>query len=117
LAWRPKLRQFWELVTSPIPQWQFPRIPTVRSASSDDAGDFAALSPQLELLGYENDLPSLIKGDAVRTLLNQWSASRALSLGAPGFFAPRPLTPWLWPHGSIEATSYQATASFTGTAA
>ncbi len=32
-----------------------------------------------------------------------------MSLGASGFFAPRPLTPWLWPNGSIEATSYYDT--------
>jgi NTE family protein len=74
-----KLRQFWELVTSPGP------------------------------LGYGTDFTALPKGDAARTLLNQWSAGRALSLGASGFFAPRPLTPWLWPHGSIEATSYYDT--------
>jgi NTE family protein len=74
-----KLRQFWELVTSP------------------------------GSLGYGTDFTALPKGDAARTLHNRWSAGRALSLGASSFFAPRPLTPWLWPHGSIEATSYYDT--------
>ena len=74
-----KLRQFWELVSSP------------------------------GSLGYGTDFTALPMGDAARTLLNQWSAGRALSLGAPGFFAPRPLAPWAWPHGSIEATSYYDT--------
>jgi NTE family protein len=74
-----KLRHFWELVTSPGP------------------------------LGDGADLMALPECDAARTVLNQWSAGRALSLGASGFFAPRPLTPWLWPHGSIEATSYYDT--------
>ncbi len=74
-----KLRQFWELVTSPGP------------------------------LDHGTDFTALPESDAARTLLNQWSAGRALSVGAPSFFAPRPLTPWLWPHGSIEATSYYNT--------
>jgi NTE family protein len=104
-----KLREFWELVTSPYPKWQFPRMPSGRPVTSDDNRSFAALLSQLEPLGYGNDFIPLLKGDAARTLLNQWSAARALSLGASGFFAPRPLTPWLWPHGSIEATSYYDT--------
>jgi NTE family protein len=72
-----KLRQFWEIVTSP--------------------------------LGYGGDVTALLKGDAARSVLNQWSACRALTAGASGFFEPRPLTPWLWPRGSIEATSYYDT--------
>jgi NTE family protein len=80
-----KLRQFWELVTSPVPQWPGTTLST------------------------GNDLLSLFKGDAVRTMFNQYSAARNLSLGAPGFFAPRPLTPWWCPNGSMEATSYYDT--------
>ncbi|WP_339071863.1 DUF3734 domain-containing protein [Methylovirgula sp. 4M-Z18] len=74
-----KLRQFWELVTSPGP------------------------------LGYDTDLTALLKGDAARAMLNRWSAGQALSMGASGFFEPRPMISWLWPHGSIEATSYYDT--------
>jgi NTE family protein len=77
-----KLREFWELVTSP---------------------------------GYDSGPAPLLNGDTARTMLNQWSAGRALSLGAAGFFAPRPRTPWLWPHGSIEATSYYDTRPLRAT--
>jgi NTE family protein len=66
-------------------------------------------------LEYGSDLTGLIKGDSARTLLNQWSAGRALAMGASGFFEPRPLTPWLWPHGSIEATSYYDTRPLRAT--
>ena len=45
-------------------------------------------------------------GEAVRNLLNQMSAGFALTRGARGFFAPRPVTPWLQPAGMIEATSF-----------
>ena len=104
-----KLREFWELVSSPYPQWRFPLMPAGRLASSEENGAVATSLFQLELAGRDNYLTSLLEGDAARILLNQWSAGRALSLGAPGFFAPRPLTPWLWPHGTIEATSYYDT--------
>ena len=103
-----KLRQFWEFITSPHAQWQFPWIPTDELASTNSNGSSATQLPQL-------DYTTLFKGDAARTLLNQWSAGRALSLGAPGFFAPRPLTPWLYPHGSIEATSYYDTRPLKAT--
>ena len=80
-----KLRQFWQLVTSTDPYWQFP----------------AQLDPS--------------NGDDVRALSNQWSAARALCLGVPGFFMPRLLTPWLWPQGSTEATSYYDTQALKST--
>lgn len=104
-----KLRQFWELATSPHPQWPFQSIPAGRPVSANDHGDFAPWLSQLEPSRHDNDYAALFKGDAARSLLNYWSAVRALSLGASGFFAPRALTPWLWPHGSIEATSYYDT--------
>jgi NTE family protein len=91
-----KLRQFWELVTSTDPYWQFPP-----SSTAEGNGLMAQLDPS--------------KGDVVRALSNQWSAARALCLGAPGFFMPRLLTPWLWPHGSTEATSYYDTQALKST--
>jgi NTE family protein len=49
-------------------------------------------------------------GDAARNLLNQMSATIvALTSGAAGFFAARPVTPWLQPGGTIEATSFYDT--------
>ncbi len=95
-----KLRQFWELVTSTDPYWQFPP-----SSTADGNDNIATLLAQFD--------PS--KGDVVRALSNQWSAARALCLGAPGFFMPRLLTPWLWPHGSTEATSYYDTRPLKST--
>jgi NTE family protein len=55
------------------------------------------------------------RGDAVRNLLNRMSASLALARGARGFFAVRPLTPWLHPAGTIEATSFYDTNGLRGT--
>ena len=49
------------------------------------------------------------KGDAARLWLNQLSAHFALVGGAPGFFSPRFLTPWLYPPGTIGATSFYDT--------
>ena len=46
------------------------------------------------------------KGDSARKLLNHFSASLALTHGAKGFFTARPLSPWLQPPGSLEATSF-----------
>jgi len=48
----------------------------------------------------------LAKGHFMRQLLNQMSAGLTLANGAKGFFAPRPVAPWLNPPGSIEATSF-----------
>ena len=50
------------------------------------------------------------KGDAARSVFNQFNAGWALLAGAPGFFLPRQIAPWLQPTGSIEATSFYETA-------
>jgi hypothetical protein len=42
----------------------------------------------------------------VRNLLNQLSAGLSLRRGASGFFATRPVMPWLQPAGTIETTSF-----------
>jgi NTE family protein len=49
------------------------------------------------------------KGDGARNLLNQFSANVALMQGANGFFTARPLSPWLRPSGTLEATSFYDT--------
>jgi NTE family protein len=49
------------------------------------------------------------KGEGARNLLNQFSANLALMRGANGFFTPRPLSPWLQPSGTLEATSFYDT--------
>jgi NTE family protein len=49
------------------------------------------------------------KGDRARKLLNRFSANLALTQGARGFFAARPLSPWLQPSGTLDATSFYDT--------
>ena len=51
----------------------------------------------------------LARGEAARNFLSQMSATMALANGASGFFAARPVTPWLQPGGTIEATSFYDT--------
>jgi NTE family protein len=89
-----KLREFWELVSSPQMQWLGNSV-LVPSGGAID--------------GNRPDVSPLLKGDLARSLLNQWSAASALWWGANGFFAPRALSPWLCADGSMEATSYYDT--------
>ena len=58
-------------------------------------------------LGHPN--LGFARGDVARNFLSQMSAIRALANGAGGFFAARPVTPWLQPGGTIEATSFYDT--------
>jgi len=81
-----KLRQFWESITS---SW------------------FG------EVRGEVSNL--LARGDALRALFNQMSAVTVLTGGAPGFFRPRLVNPWLQPAGTVEATSYYDTARLRAT--
>jgi NTE family protein len=57
----------------------------------------------------------LARGDVARNLVNQMSAAMALANGARGFFSGRPVTPWLHPHGTIEATSFYDTGALKRT--
>jgi NTE family protein len=61
------------------------------------------------------DAFALARGDAMRNLLNHMSAGLAAASGASGFFAARPLVPWLHPAGTIEATSFYDTAGLKRT--
>ncbi|HKW55451.1 MAG TPA: patatin-like phospholipase family protein [Stellaceae bacterium] len=81
-----KLRAFWEGITAGS-GWAW---------SADAASRFAT-------------------GDAARKFLNQASAAASLYGGAPGFFTPRLPSPWLWPDGSIEATSWYETGKLRTT--
>jgi NTE family protein len=114
-----KLRQFWELITSPAQPWPAQAVPA--GAALGDRGKksvpsilSAPLAP-LALWTLLNDIASMLKGDAARNLVNQWSASRVMMSGTTGFFTPRPVTPWLWPDGSLEATSYYDTSPLKST--
>ena len=89
-----KLREFWELVSSPQMQWLGQSVLVPNGGAME---------------GNRPDVTSLLKGDLARSLLNHWSAASALWWGASGFFTPRALSPWLCPDGSMEATSYYDT--------
>jgi NTE family protein len=54
-------------------------------------------------------------GDQTRDLLNQMNANFALACGASGFFSARPVTPWLQPGGTLEATSFYDTKALKQT--
>jgi NTE family protein len=53
--------------------------------------------------------------ETVRKLLNQMSAGLALAGGAKGFFAARPVTPWLQPAGTTGAISFYDTSHLRDT--
>jgi NTE family protein len=55
------------------------------------------------------------KGNMVRGFLNKMSAGLALASGARGFFAVRPVPPWLQPDGTVEATSFYDTKALKHT--
>jgi NTE family protein len=57
------------------------------------------------------------KGDGARNLLNHFSANLAPMRGAKGFFTARPLSPWLQPSGTLEATSFYDTRELKRTLA
>ena len=57
----------------------------------------------------------LLKHDEARGFFNQLSAGLAVLDGAPGFFAPRLISPWLQPPGGDDATSYCDTTPLRAT--
>jgi NTE family protein len=89
-----KLREFWELVSCPQMRW---------------LGHSLLVPDGDGTNGNPLEVGLFLKGDLARSLLNQWSASSSVWLGVAGFFTPRALSPWLFPDGSIEATSYYDT--------
>jgi NTE family protein len=50
-----------------------------------------------------------------RRLFNIWSAWQTTALGQPGFFEPRPVSPWLASPGTTAAISFYDTAALRGT--
>lgn len=65
--------------------------------------------------GAGNTCIGLARGDAMRHLLNQMSASFAMVNGARGFFKTRPVPPLFQPAGTIDATSFYDTCELRGT--
>jgi NTE family protein len=56
-----------------------------------------------------------VLGDGTRNLLNQMNANFSAACGAKGFFSARPVTPWLQPSGTLEATSFYDTKALKQT--
>jgi len=66
-------------------------------------------------LAHERFLNEFAKGDWSKSFLSQMSAGIALSRGAPGFFSPRVLSPFAYPTGAVEATSFYDTRTLKST--
>ena len=107
-----KLREFWESITQPYVNW---KTPTALQAAAA-ANVAASMAPQSsEFWTLASSLVPALALDTSRGLLNQWAAGRVLWSGTPGFFALRPVTPWLWPGSSVRATSYYDTTALKET--
>jgi NTE family protein len=65
--------------------------------------------------GMPDQASPAIEGDLARVWVNQVRALGVLAGGAPQFFTPRPLPPFLHPRGSAEALSYYDTAPLRAT--
>jgi len=130
-----RLKQFWQRVTSPPglgtglsgpPGMQgFTRATEMgeqflRKLTAPFVNDssLAAAQPWTSLFGTAGglwDFADMVKGDTARSVVNQFNAHLALTQGATGFFAPRVPSPWYWPNGSFEATSYYDTKPLRAT--
>jgi NTE family protein len=70
---------------------------------------FITQSPATGLGFFDGGSLTHSVGTAARQLANQLSASSAAFSGVAGFFAPRLPSPWLWPAGTVQSTSYYDT--------
>jgi NTE family protein len=118
-----KLRGFWECVTAE-PLWG-----GAVGGRSDVAELFRSALPDGWPPGFAEfwkpfgvHMPSTDpdqwfapRGEVARSLANEMSAVLAATFGARDFFAPRPLSPWLQPVGTLEATSYFDTSALKAT--
>jgi NTE family protein len=59
--------------------------------------------------------PSWFRSGPGRIFVNELNAAQAVAIGAPGFFAPRTVAPYLHPPGSAAATSFYDTSMLRGT--
>lgn len=66
-------------------------------------------------LNWAFELPVRLGGDNARKLANQWHATAAAFLGAPGLFTPRTFSPFLASAGTPEATSFYDTSVLKST--
>ena len=64
---------------------------------------------------FDQFLSPWAKGDWQKGLISQANASLTMAAGAPGFFAPRPISPFASPGGAMEATSFYDIAGLKST--
>ena len=69
----------------------------------------------IDVLGGVPDYLLGPMGDWQRALLSQLSAGLTMTGGARGFFSPRPGSPFAYPSGAVEATSFYDTAGLKRT--
>jgi NTE family protein len=140
-----RLRKFWNLVTTdPLSPWtvggggdeSMPLLElTAHALAAAAIGPLSLAVPFTEgvtartesvrqywsqLLGeamclWSRERIFMPRGDIARSVANQVSAGLVACLGASGFFAPRSLSPWLQPAGTLDATSYYDTSALKGT--
>jgi NTE family protein len=120
-----QLRRFWDTITLK-PLLGAPaagRVSAIDLLRDDDAPDGTpsdhlgelwskALDQALAFWGGPSFAP---RGYVARGLASRLNACMAAVLGAPGMFAPRALSPWLQPPGTLEAASYYDTSSLRTT--
>ena len=124
-----KLRGFWDAVTDdPVLSWALSGGPAADGPFFKLARETTAAARA----GHDGQLWNAVlkdsfapwagvldqfkpRGDWSRALANQFSAGMAAAVGAPGFFSPRTLSPWLQPAGTPEATSYYDTSMLKAT--
>jgi NTE family protein len=140
-----KLRNFWELVTTPpllgdpmptsaagwMGNFLDQAIATMDSIGAMNPAFNSSKQPEMhtEKLRdfWENFRTSAlsnrpfdfgrfaVRGDAARGFVNQMSAGLAMAHGASGFFTPRIPVPWLQPAGALESTGYYDAAPLKAT--
>ena len=122
-----KLREFWRQITTPLPllsqasEMAMSAEPTARPDAWQGAytGNLWKFWERLSSTAFSSSLhgveSQVVKGDAARGLFNKLSAARVLMTGAAGFFTPRLPVPWLYPDGTLEATSYYDTGALRAT--
>jgi NTE family protein len=120
-----QLRRFWDVITlkplfgSPAAERASSVEPPLDLGAAggtpaDHVGELwkKAFDDTLALWGGPTFAP---RGSVARSLASQVNAWMAAALGAPGMFAPRVLSPWLQPHGTLEGTSYYDTSGLRTT--
>jgi NTE family protein len=65
--------------------------------------------------GWTYNPPFDLGGDAARQVAIRYSGALAMLHGAPGFYTPRTLPPWLQAAGTAGATSFYDTSALKGT--